>query len=58
MNRDMIGFRPDGKTEAVIQAERERLSEMAGGTAVTKSMAIRSLLCRASVMVEKADADA
>ena len=56
MNRDMIGFRPDDKTEAVIEAERKRLSEQAGGTPVTKSMAIRSLLCRASTMVEKADA--
>ena len=50
-----IGFRPDDKSLILIKAERERLTEIANGTPVSRAMAVRSLICKTSTMVEKAE---
>ena len=56
MKRNIIGFESTPEVDEAIEAERQRLAEGLPGSKVTKSVAMRSLLIKASTV--KADVDA
>ncbi len=52
----MIGFRPNARDEAMIEAERQRLVEYHNGAPITKCAAIRALFDELETAREMADA--
>ncbi len=56
MKRNIIGFESTPEVDEAIEAERARLANKLPGSKVTKSVAVRSLLIKASTV--KADVDA
>ncbi len=55
MKRKIVGFHTTPEVDEAIEAERQRLAEKLPGSKVNKSVAVRSLLIKASTV--RADTD-
>ncbi len=55
MKRKIVGFHTTPEVDEAIEAERQRLAEGLPGSKVTKSVAVRSLLIKASTTKAEID---
>ncbi len=53
--RKLVGFHTTPEVDEAIEAERRRLADKLPGSRVNKSVAVRSLIVKASTMVDKVD---